>query len=82
MEIVEGVKIFLLFVIAYEGFLFLIKGKQKKEEEKIDERASRRETYGIYRNPLGDSYRKNNKSQYVPIKPGEKMIENSGDDEE
>ena len=83
MEIVEGLKILLLFIIAYEGLWLIFKSTpEKKEEEKVNERVSRRETYGIYRNPLGDSYRKNQKKLYVPIKPGAKMIESSGDEEE
>ena len=83
MEIIEALKIALLFIIAYEGAWFIIKNPPKKEEPKEDEgHASRREVHGIYRNPLGDSYRKNQRKQYVPIKPGAKMIESSGDEED
>lgn len=81
MEIIEGLKIVLLFIIAYEGAWFIIKNPPKKEEPK-DERTTRRDVYGIYKNPLGDSYRKNQRKQYVPIKPGAKMIESSGDEED
>ena len=76
----EIIKILFLFIIATEIALILLKPDKKEEEE--EERATRREVYGIYKNPLGDSYRKNRKNQYVPIKPGSKMIEGIGDDEE
>ena len=83
MEIVEAVKIALLFAIAYEGAWFLIRNKKKKEEpEKEDVRTTRRDVYGIYKNPLGDSYRKNSRHQYIPQRPNSKMIESSGDDED
>lgn len=73
MEIVE---ILLLIIIAIEGALILY-GKEEKVEKRV---TSRREVYGTFQNPLGDSYRKNNKMQYVPIKPNSKMLD--GDDEE
>ena len=73
MEIVE---ILLLIIIAIEGALILY-GKEEKEVKKV---SSRREVFGTFQNPLGDSYRKNNKMQYVPIKPNSKMLD--GDDEE
>lgn len=77
MEIVE---VFLLFVIAVEGVLML----RKKPTYKIEEpsMANRRDVHGVYRNPLGDSYRKSSRNLYVPIKPGSKMIDSLEDDEE
>lgn len=84
MEIVglEIVKIMVLFMIAVEGALILYEKKEEKDPElKIEKgaHASRREVYGTFQNPLGDSYRKN-KGLYVPIKPNSKMLD--GDDEE
>lgn len=78
MEIVglEIVKTLVLFMIAIEGALLL---NDKKEEEKESAHTSRREVYGTFHNPLGDSYRKN-KGLYVPIKPNSKMLD--GEDED
>ena len=78
MEIVglEIVKTLVLFMIAIEGALLL---NDKKEEEKESVHTSRREVYGTFHNPLGDSYRKN-KGLYVPIKPNSKMLD--GEDED
>ena len=72
----EIIKILLLFIITIEIALILTKPDEKEEEE----HKSRRDVYGIYKNPLGDTYRKNTKNQYVPIKPNSKMID--GDDED
>jgi hypothetical protein len=72
MEIVE---VLLLVIIAIEGAL-LIYSKDEAKEQKVN---PRREIYGTFHNPLGDSYRKN-KGLYVPIKPNSKMLD--GDDEE
>ena len=80
MEVVEALKIALLFIIAYEGAFILKKHETLKKPD--EPRSNRRDVYGVYRNPLGDSYRKNSKNLYVPIKPGTKMIESSEDDEE
>lgn len=74
----EIVKVLVLFIIAIEGALLLY----KKEEVKESERTTRRDVYGTFKDPLGDSYRKNTRGHYVPIKPGEKMLEGLGDDEE
>lgn len=78
MEIVglEVVKVLVLFMIAIEGALLL---NDKKEEEKESAHTSRREVYGTFHNPLGDSYRKN-RGLYVPIKPNSKMLD--GDEED
>ena len=73
MEIVE---VLVLFIIAIEGALLLY----KKEDVKESERTSRRDVYGTFKDPLGDSYRKNTKGQYVPVQPNSKMLD--GDDEE
>ena len=82
MEIVEALKIALLFIIAYEGALPIIKGYKPKQEKEEVAHTTRRDVDGIYKNPLGDSYRKNKRNLYVPIKPGAKMIESSGDEED
>lgn len=73
MEIIE---IFLLTLIAIEGALILLH-KEDAEEERINRR---REIYGTFKNPLGDTYRKNTRGQLVPINPHGKMID--GDEEE
>lgn len=70
----EIVKILLLIIIALEGAL-VVYDKDEKEERV---HTSRREVYGTFHNPLGDTYRKNEKHQYVPIKPNSKMLD--GDD--
>ena len=77
----EIVRTLVLFVIAIEGALMLY-GKDnnvKKEEESVH--TSRRDVYGTFQNPLGDTYRKNSRSQYVPIHPGSKMLDGDEDDE-
>jgi len=71
----EIVEVIILISIAIEGALLLY----KKEDE--EEHRGRRDIYGTFKNPLADSYRKNQRGQYVPIRPNEKMIEHSGDDE-
>ena len=76
MEIVE---MMLLFVIAIEGGLLLYKKEEKKEEVEA-EHVSRRDIYGTFKDPY--SYRKNNRGQYVPVRPGGKMIDSIGDEEE
>lgn len=80
MEIVglEVVKVLVLFMIAIEGALLLY-DKKEKEEERESAHTSRREVYGTFHNPLGDSYRKN-RGLYVPIKPNSKMLD--GDEED
>lgn len=77
----EIVKVMVLFMIALEGALLLYDKKDEDTELKIEKgaRTSRREVYGTFQNPLGDSYRKN-RGLYVPIKPNSKMLD--GDDEE
>ena len=77
MEIVE---IFLLFAIVVEGAIALRKKPSYKKEEPIT--TNRRDVHGVYRNPLGDNYRKSSRNLYVPIKPGSKMIDGLEDDEE
>lgn len=80
MEIIgfEIVKILVLFMIAIEGALLLYK-KEEPEDKENARTSPRREVYGTFQNPLGDSYRKN-KGLYVPIKPNSKMLD--GDDED
>lgn len=70
-------EVFILIIIAIEGALLI----QRKPEKEEDARATRRDVYGTFQNPLGDGYRKNKKGQYVPVRPNEKMIESSGGDE-
>lgn len=76
MEMIEILKVLVLFMIAIEGALILYK-KDEKEEPK-EERTSRRDVYGTFGNPLG--YRTNTRHQYVPVMPNSKMLD--GDDEE
>ena len=70
------VGLMLLVIIAIEGALILA-----KKEDTEDTRTTRRDVYGTFSNPLADTYRRNKRGQYVPIRPNEKMIEHSGDDE-
>lgn len=72
----EIINVLILFVIAIEGALLLYKKEEKREEEVSH--TNRREVYGTFKDPY--SYRKNTRNQYVPIKPGSKMLD--GDDEE
>ena len=78
MEIVEVLKILLLFMLVIEDALILY--DKKPEEKPKEERTSRRDVYGSFGDPLGDSYRRNTRRQYVPIIPNSKMLD--GDDEE
>lgn len=55
------------------------KEEEEPEEEKED---ARKRVYGTFQNPLGDTYRKNTRNQYVPIKPNAKMLDGLGDDDE
>lgn len=75
-------EIALLFIIAIELAFILYDKDSKQEFKKIDEgaRTTRRDVYGTFKTPLGDSYRKNSKNLYVPIKPNSKMLD--GDEEE
>lgn len=75
----EILKILLMFMITIELALILY---GKKEGAKEDERTSRREVYGTFKDPLGDSYRRNTRNQYIPVHPGGKMLDGMGDDEE
>lgn len=78
MEALEIIKILLLFIIAIEVALM----KHNSEEAEKDERASRREVNGTFKNPLGDGYRKNVKGQYVPIHPNSRMLDGSDEDDD
>lgn len=88
LDIFETFKILLLLMIAVELGLIIYDLKDKLEKEikedvlkELDSmRTTRRDVYGAFKAPLGDSYRKNIKGQYVPIRPNSKMID--GDDEE
>lgn len=83
-------EIALLFVIAIElAFILFDLEAPKKEnlkKEILDEltkegaRTTRRDVYGTFKTPLGDSYRKNTKGQYVPIQPNGKMLDGSEDE--
>lgn len=78
MEALEVIKVLVLFVIAIEGACILYRKDEKPEPEVTH--TSRREVYGTFKDPY--SYRKNTRNQYVPIKPGGKMLDGIGDDEE
>lgn len=90
MEIAfEVLKILILFMMAIELALIIydtkdnteeLKKQIKKELEEEGASTSRREVYGTFKTPLGDSYRRNTKGLYVPIQPNSKMLD--GDDEE
>ena len=54
--------------------------RKELKEELEGARTSRREVYGTFKSPLGDSYRRNTKGLYVPIQPNSKMLD--GDDDE
>ena len=75
----EIVRTLVLFVIAVEGALILY-GKDTTTKKVESAHTSRREVYGTFHNPLGDTYRKNSRSQYVPIHPGAKMLDGDEDD--
>lgn len=79
MEALEIIKTLVLFIIAIEGACILYK-KDEKLEGSESTHTSRRDVYGTFKDPY--SYRKNNRSQYVPIKPNSKMLDGVGDDEE
>lgn len=59
-----------------------VKEELKKEllEEIEGAHANRRDVHGTFKTPLGDSYRRNTRGQYVPIQPNSKMLD--GDDDE
>ena len=68
-----------MFMIVLELAIILM---GKKEGTREEAHTTRRDVYGTFRDPLGDSYRRNSRNQYVPIHPGEKMLDGMGDDEE
>lgn len=77
----EVVVVMLLVVIAIELALILIRlTEEKKEEVETKEHKTRRDTEGVFANPLGDSYRRH-KGLYVPIQPNSKMLDGDEDDE-
>ena len=55
----------LLMVISVEGALIILELKKKKEV-KVN---PRRELTGMFKDPLGDKYRKNGEGLYTPIRP-------------
>ena len=55
----------LLMVISVEGALIILELKKKKEV-KVN---PRREITGMFKDPLGDKYRKNKEGLYTPIRP-------------
>lgn len=82
----EIVSIVLLLIITFELTIILLGliklGKESSESEvKEVERKGRRDTEGIFANPLGDSYRKSSKKLYVPIIPNSKMLDGDEEDE-
>ena len=76
---IELLKILLLIMLVLEGALMLYDKRTKKEEQK--ERTTRREVYGTFRDPFGDTYRRNSKGQLTPIHPNSKMIDGVDEDE-
>lgn len=73
-----------LLALVLEGFFICLKQderndllKKEMQEDEKDVCVSRRKTNGVFRNPLGDGYRKNSKGLYEPIKPNR-----MGDDED
>lgn len=67
-------------VLSLEGLYICINLTAKKEkEQKIDDR---RKIVGEFKNPLGDTYRKNTKGHLVPIRPHSKMIDGSDEKDE
>lgn len=77
----EVVKIMLMVLIAVEGALLLGK-KDEAIHNNVEEKKTRRDVYGTFANPLGDSYRTNSKGQLKPVYPGTRYIKRLGDDEE
>ncbi len=78
----EVVKIMLMVLIAVEGALFLGKKDEAVSNNNVEEKKTRRDVYGTFANPLGDSYRTNSKGQLKPVYPGTRYIKRLGDDEE
>ena len=72
----------LLVLISIELALIIVRLTEDKikNEEKEEEHRSRRDTVGVFSNPLGDSYRKK-KGLYVPIVPNSKMLDGDEEDE-
>lgn len=76
----EVIVVMMLVLISIELALILIRlTEDKKVEVEEKEHKTRRDTQGIFADPLGDFYRKN-KGLYVPIQPNSKMLD--GDEEE
>lgn len=70
----------LLLMIVIELTAILFKLPEEKTIIKEETKKTRRDTQGIFANPLGDSYRKN-KGLYVPVKPGSVMLDGDEEDE-
>lgn len=71
----------LLLIITIELTLIYAGGAEERKGSKEEVKKTRRDIYGVFANPLGDSYRKNSKELYVPIKPGSKMLDGDEEDE-
>ena len=67
-----------LFIICLEGLYICLKFDEKEEKKGATDR---RKINGDFKNPLGDSYRKNTKGHLVPIKPNSKMLDGDEEDE-
>lgn len=94
VDLIELLKILFLMMIAIELGLIIydIKAPAKdkikeelkeeilKEMEEEGAHTTRRDVHGTFKTPLGDSYRRNTRGQYVPIQPNSKMLD--GDDDE
>lgn len=80
----EVVKIMLMVLIAIEGALILGRREEATiyNRKETEEKKTRRDVYGTFSNPLGDSYRTNSKGQLKPVYPGTRYIKRLGDDEE
>jgi hypothetical protein len=80
----EVIKIMLMVLIAIEIALVLYKKEEATiyNRKEIEEKKTRRDVYGTFSNPLGDSYRTNSKGQLKPVYPNTRYIKRLGDEEE
>lgn len=80
MEVV--ITLFLLLISIELALIIIRLTEENDKNEKVEEtHKTRRDIQGTFANPLGDSYRKN-KGLYVPIRPGEKMLDGDERDDE
>lgn len=67
-------------ILSLEGLYICIKlSIEKEKEQKADDR---RKVVGEFKNPLGDTYRKNTRGHLVPIRPHSKMIDGVDEEDE